>query len=186
MTQRPAASTTTGCVCSEPLLLSLFKATKNNHMKLIKTLLLPACFLWLATGAFGAQVDAKTAASAVKGWLRFDHQPFGASLGGTVKNVETFKDKAGAPLYHVVNLEPSGFVIVSAEDQVEPIVAFVEKGHFDPSPDNPLGALISRDLPARVARARAPRRFPAGVKYYQRQMAEVAAKRRRGGATDGD
>ena len=124
-------------------------------MKQIKTLLLLACFLWLATGAFGAQVDANTAASVVKGWLRFDQKPLGASLGQTVKNVETFKDDQGAPLYHVVNLEPSGFVIVSAEDRVEPVIAFVEKGHFDPSLNNPLGAMISRDLPARVAHARA-------------------------------
>ncbi len=124
-------------------------------MKPIKTLLLLAGLLWLAAGAFGAQVDDKTAAAAVTGWLRFDHNPLGASLGQTVKNVETFKDGHGAPLYHVVNLEPSGYVIVPAEDQVDPIIAFVENGRFDPSPQNPLGALISRDVPAHVARARA-------------------------------
>jgi hypothetical protein len=44
---------------------------------------------------------------------------------------------------------------VSAEDQAEPIIAFVEKGRFDPSLQNPLGALISRDMPVRMARARA-------------------------------
>ncbi|MGD0510892.1 MAG: flagellar filament capping protein FliD, partial [Candidatus Micrarchaeaceae archaeon] len=43
----------------------------------------------------GAQVDAKTAASAVKGWLRSDRQPLGAALNEKVKNVETFKDNAG-------------------------------------------------------------------------------------------
>lgn len=130
-------------------------------MKFAKKLLLLTCCVWLAIGAFGAQVNSEKAASAVKGWLRFAPKPLGASLGASVKNVETFEDKSGAPLYHVVNLEPSGFVIVPAEDQAEPIIAFVEKGHFDPSPANPLGALISRDMPDRVARARSQVTTPA-------------------------
>jgi hypothetical protein len=133
-------------------------------MKQIKTLLLLACFLWLAAGAFGAQVDTNTAASVVKGWLRFDHKPFRTSLSDKINSVETFKDKTGAPLYHVVNLEPSGFVIVSAEDQVEPIIAFAEKGTYDPSETNPLGALVARDLPQRVARARHNAKTAEGMK----------------------
>ena len=51
-------------------------------------------------------------------------------------------------------MNPSGFVIVSADDLAEPVVAFVSgDGLYDPSPDNPLGALISRDLPGRIARS---------------------------------
>ena len=69
--------------------------------------------------------------------------------------METYTNSAGELLYHAVYLDPSGFVIVPAEDQVEPIIAFVQSGRFDPSLTNPLGALISRDVPLRVAQARA-------------------------------
>ena len=124
-------------------------------MKRTKTFLVLTCLLWLAAGVFGAQVNDQTAASAVKGWLRLDRQPLGAAMNQQVKNVQTFKDDNGAPLYHVVSLEPSGFVIIPADDRIEPIIAFSDNGHFDPSPDNPLAALINRDLPGRVARARA-------------------------------
>jgi ribosomal protein S11 len=124
-------------------------------MKFTKFIFLLVCISCFSMRSPGAQVDSQTAASAVTGWLRYNHHPLGSSLGATVKNVESFNDTSGAPLYHVVYLEPSGFVIVSAEDQIEPIIAFVEKGHFDPSPSNPLGALINRDLPNRVAQARA-------------------------------
>jgi hypothetical protein len=124
-------------------------------MKLIKTFLLLTCLLWLAAGVFGAQVDDQTAASTVKGWLQLDQTPFGEPLGGQIKNVETFKDASGVPMYHVVYLKPSGFVIVSADNQVEPIIAFARQGRFDPSLNNPLGALVSKDVPVRVARARA-------------------------------
>ena len=137
----------------------------NKIMKPARSLLLLLCFSWFAFAAFAEPVDSKTAATTVKGWLRMDRKPFGKTLGENVKSVETFKDAAGKPVYHVVNLEPSGFVIVSAEDQTEPIIAFVDQGHYDPSPANPLGALVSRDLPQRVAHARAHGGSSAGFKH---------------------
>ncbi|HVM49589.1 MAG TPA: C10 family peptidase [Candidatus Acidoferrum sp.] len=133
-------------------------------MKLAKAFLLLASVLWCGTGALGSEVDAKDAATAVKGWLRADHQPLGTPLGTKIESVQTYRDHSGKPAYHVVYLQPSGFVIVSAEDETEPVVAFVERGHFDPSPSNPLGALVSRDLPNRVAHARAHAGSAAGLK----------------------
>ena len=135
-------------------------------MKPVKTFLLLACFLWFAGKAIGALVNADTASATVKGWLQLDRTPLGERLGTDVQSVQTFRDKSGAPLYHVVNLKPSGFVIVSADDQLEPIIAFVSQGHFDPSDKNPLGALVSRDLPNRVANARknANTSSPSGLK----------------------
>ncbi len=124
-------------------------------MKPIKIFLLLTCYLWVAGQAIGTPVNSETAAATVKGWLQLDHSPLGEPLGGGVKSVETFRDDAGLPLYHVVYLDPSGFVIVSGEDQVEPIIAFATKGRFDPSLKNPLGALVGKDIPARVARVRA-------------------------------
>ena len=53
------------------------------------------------------------------------------------------------PLITVV-LKPSGFVVVSADDLVEPIVCFSSEGSYDSSARNPLGALVSRDVPARI------------------------------------
>jgi hypothetical protein len=135
-------------------------------MKPVKTFLLLACFLWFAGKAIGALVNADTASATVKGWLQLDRTPFGEQLGSDIQSVQTFRDKSGVPLYHVVNLKPSGFVIVPADDQLEPIIAFVSQGHFDPSDKNPLGALVSRDLPNRVAYARkhANVSSPAGLK----------------------
>jgi hypothetical protein len=78
----------------------------------------------------------------------------GSRLGNQVESIETFADAEGQPVYYIVYLRPSGFVIVSAEDGVEPVIGFVSEGTFDPSPQNPLGALVSRDLPGRVKAAR--------------------------------
>ena len=94
------------------------------------------------------------AAKVVRGWLRADAQPLGMGLGRKIMKVETFSDDKGRPIYYVVYLQPSGFVIVSADDLVEPIIAFVARGSYDPSLNNPLGALVSGDLVNRIAAAR--------------------------------
>jgi len=90
----------------------------------------------------------------VAGWLRTEMQPLGTALGQKIIKVETFSNANGEPIYYVVYLQPSGFVIVSADDLIEPIIAFADDGFFDPSLNNPLGALVSQDLNGRVAAVR--------------------------------
>jgi len=104
--------------------------------------------------ARGAPATADQAKSAVQGWLRTDARPFHANLGTTTGKVTTYNDDDGAPLYHVVSLDPNGFVIVAADDLVEPVVAFSSSGNFDPSPDTPLGAMVSKDLPNRMSKVK--------------------------------
>jgi hypothetical protein len=87
----------------------------------------------------------------------------------SVQRVDTFNDQAGDPVYYVVYLEPSGFVIVAADDLVEPIVGFASAGHFDSSANNPLGALVGSDLSARVAFARQAGPAPADANALQAQ-----------------
>ena len=67
--------------------------------------------------------------------------------------METFTDNDGPILYYVVYLKPSGFVIVAGDDLIEPIIGFVPRGTYDPSPTNPLGALVTNDMPNRIATA---------------------------------
>jgi hypothetical protein len=119
--------------------------------------------LLLPIGVFAAPKTADEAKQLTVDWLKRDPRPFGATLGQRVKEVQTFNDDKGEPMYQVVYLDPSGFVIVPADDLVEPIIAFVSQGRFDPSTNNPLGALISADVPARVSHARAlPTSAPVG------------------------
>jgi hypothetical protein len=114
------------------------------------------------------------------GWLTVDRTPVGETLGATVRRVETFNDQSGKPVYYVVYLDPSGFVIVAADDLVEPIVGFARAGRFDPSSANPLGALVSKDLSARVAHAR-----QAGPASSDKGALQARAKWRRLGGKDG-
>jgi hypothetical protein len=97
----------------------------------------------------------------VTGWLKADGQPLGTWLGQKVMKVETFTNNDGEPVYYIVYLQPSGFVIVPADDFVEPIIGFVDDGIYDPSLDNPLGALVTNDLNGRIAAVRDMQRLKA-------------------------
>ena len=123
-------------------------------MRRFKTILLTAMLLSSAGPVFSAEVAPGQARAAVQAWLREDSAPLHAHLGQTISSVETYRDSQNSPLYYVVNLNPSGFAIVAADDLIEPIIAFAADGRYDLSPDNPLGALINRDLPERMKHAR--------------------------------
>ncbi|MGD2094120.1 MAG: C10 family peptidase [Phycisphaerales bacterium] len=106
--------------------------------------------LQLCSDLCASPVTEQDAVMVVTGWLKADSEPMDAALGQEVSKVEAFTDNNGEPVYYVVYLEPSGFVIVSADDLVEPIIGFVEDGVYDPSNENPLGALVTSDLNGRI------------------------------------
>lgn len=113
----------------------------------------------LSVPAVAEPVTPQAAKSMVTNWLSMDSRPLGARLGTQVDRVESYRDAGADPAYFVVYLRPNGFVIVSGDDLVEPVIAFVPEGEFDPSPNNPLGALVGADLPSRVGAVRSRRTF---------------------------
>jgi hypothetical protein len=101
-------------------------------------------------GLRAGPTTARDAEMVATGWLKASAQPLGVNLGRRVVHVETFENCSGRAAYHIVYLSPSGFVIVSADDTVEPIIGFADDGVYDPSADNPLGVLVTDDLNNRV------------------------------------
>ncbi len=95
-------------------------------------------------------VNADQAALVAKGFTERAKKPFGAAIGNKVARTETYFSPSGEPLYHVVFMDSSGFIIVPADDLVEPIIAICSGNEYDPSADNPFGALVSNDLRGRM------------------------------------
>ncbi len=127
-----------------------------THKGIVFTVLL--ALLRLGCGkAWAGTTTPYQAEQVVMGWLASDAQPLGATIGRHIKKTEIFADNDGEPLYYVVYLRPTGFVIVSADDLVEPIIAFADDGTYDCSPANPLGALVAGDLSRQVRSCRAHR-----------------------------
>jgi hypothetical protein len=128
---------------------------RQNH----KMSLILAVILFLIPGFFpasapAAPTTADQARRVVQGWLARDGRPLGAIMGQQIKEVQSFQGQNGIA-YFVVYLEPQGFVIVPGDDLVEPIIAFAPQGQYNPSVNNPLGAMVTKDVPQRVTMLRA-------------------------------
>ena len=124
-------------------------------MKFKSIVFIVVWLLLLLCGNLSArQMTEYEAEMVVSGWLKANPQPLGATLGRRVKDIEIFTDDADRPAYYIVNLEPSGYVIVSADNRIEPIIGFAADGIYDLSFDNPLLALVTGDLGGRLEAAR--------------------------------
>jgi hypothetical protein len=104
----------------------------------------------VATRVWAATTTADQAATVVTNWLSQNKAHFSSQNAKTIKSTQIFNDNQGSPVYYVVNLNPTGFAIVPGDDGIEPVVAFVENGEYSANADNPLGALVMADLPARM------------------------------------
>ncbi|KUG27564.1 hypothetical protein ASZ90_002598 [hydrocarbon metagenome] len=109
----------------------------------------------------------------VAGWLSLEAGPMKTDMGKTVMSVSRYDGADGQAAYYIVHTGAKGFVIVPADDEVEPIIGFSPDGVYDPSPKTPLGALVSQDVPGRVAFVR-----QEAAKKQEALTAGVAAKDR--------
>jgi hypothetical protein len=111
--------------------------------------------LLIAASARARPTTPQEAQLAVAGWLTGNAEPFDVPLGNLVADVQTMTGAAGEPVYYVVHLLPSGFVIVPADDLVEPILSFTDAPTYEPSAQDPLTALVTADVSRRLADAHA-------------------------------
>ncbi len=134
--------------------------TTNAAHRLRGSVAYPAILLVLVvmlvsvSPALAAPITRSQAEKAVAAWLALDGRPLGADMGRQIREVQSFTDDSDSAAYFVVYLDPAGFVIVTADDLVEPVIAFAPEGRYDPSSDNPLGALVSKDVPSRLDEVR--------------------------------
>lgn len=77
----------------------------------------------LAFQAFAKPVAKDEAAKAVAGWLRRPGHGLTAPVGNAVRETQLCTDASGQASFYVVYLKPSGFVIVPADNLVEPVIA---------------------------------------------------------------
>jgi hypothetical protein len=88
-------------------------------------------------------VSKETATQLAQGWINSSSKP----LGNEIDRVETVSSSEGQTLYYVVYLKPHGFVVVSANDSIEPIICFSAGSQFDAT--GPLGVMLGKDLRTR-------------------------------------
>lgn len=93
-------------------------------------------------------VTLEQAKAALTGWLKLSPSPLNEKL--TPERVQVKASGVAPTLYYVATLEPEGFVVLSADDELEPIVAFGSNGSFVETAENPLFNLIQSNLTAQI------------------------------------
>lgn len=127
--------------------------------------------------ASAALVSRDVASRAAAGWLARNLAPMGNTVGAA-GSVMTCSNDAGDPLFHVVALQPAGFVVVAADDDVEPVLAFSSRSDFLTRPGTPLFDLLQRDVRTRLAATRrrghiataSPSARPTAIEARWRQL----------------
>jgi len=132
-----------------------------------------------------AQCTAAEAREMVEGWLALSRNaPLQERLSGMIGAEEAITQADGTVVGYLFNLRPEGFVVVSADDAVEPVIAFSSRGRDALAPEGPLAALVAQDLPARLAFARSRQRggqgVPAETEKWARYRAEASGGMTRG------
>ena len=103
-----------------------------------------------ATAAFVTKDQALRVAT---NWLQEKENPFDTKMGNHVQEIVYFHGESyGNPGYYVVFLNPSGWLVIPADDGFEPVIAFGENviNSADWS-KNPLSLLLRIDLPQDAA-----------------------------------
>ena len=120
--------------------------------------LLGAIFLLLGFvfASAGAPIDGEHAALCAKRWLAINPNPM-EQQAGKAGNVTTYFNAAGQARFHVVALDPTGFMVVAADDEQEPVIAFSTKGDFVGNASNPLFNILLRDMDSRFQRVQQDR-----------------------------
>lgn len=111
-----------------------------------------ACLIGvLASAAPAAPVTSGTAVKAARGWLSLDATPMQDAIPTTDWNVKTYADDTSTTLFHAIGIEGGGFVILAADDRIDPVIAFSPEGAYDDETNNPMRALLRNDLAGRLA-----------------------------------
>ena len=125
----------------------------------------------LPESAHTAPVSAKRAEKVAYAWARSSQNHLGKPMKRTSRQVDTFTDDDGEEMFHVIHLDEGGFVVLPADDEIEPIIAFASEGALEADPENPLWTLISQDVPERIkaTRSSAKRAMQAGPSQRQQR-----------------
>jgi len=138
-----------------------------------------AIFLSTLSGPGWAKpVSTELAYKVAKAWLACNQDRLSASAPSpqlTASGIRPFRNAVGQVLAYIVDLQPKGFVVVPADDLVEPILTYGTEGNFAGilGPGQILADMLVQDIPWRISRAKSVQTAYAGRDQY---VAKVAAR----------
>lgn len=152
------------------------------NARMLRPLSAFALLALLAELAPASEVSTDDAARAAKAWVDRGYAMGKLPVGRTVSAVDEVEDPATGARLLVAKFEGGGFVVLSADDLVDPVLAFSETGDgIDRDENNPFWALLRGDIAAREAAAgvvRGADPVPAAGSPQAAPAAPTAAQRK--------
>ncbi len=113
-----------------------------------------AALLCTCFALFAAEVSTSDAAIAAKTWVDLGRSMGKIPTDRAVASVEAIEDPSSGARLLVAKFDGGGFVVMSADDLVDPVISFSATGDgIDVNDNNPYWALLRGDIAAREAAA---------------------------------
>ena len=110
--------------------------------------------LLLPVAAFATGISSDDASRAAAAWVRRGYAMGKFSSSRSVVRCDTVEVPDVSALVHVVHFDGGGYVVLSADDSIEPVLAFSESGEgLFVDDGNPFWALLRADIASREAAA---------------------------------
>lgn len=151
-------------------------------MRLRLTLVLALVLVFAFSVALGERVGGRRAVETAQAWLATFPSAQGSRMSPEMEDVLAYPDEQGEALFYLVKLRPAGFLVLSPDDLIEPVIAFSARGAFEADPRNPLYDFLCKDLFERRAwvdaqqsysRLRGERFVPSGLQRLARDKWEA-------------
>ena len=104
--------------------------------------------------AQAAATTAVQAREAAAGWMQAARSRRARLGRRRIRRVTPYRDAHGTVLYHVLDLDPQGYVVVAGDDRIHPVIAFSARGRYVAGACHPLHALAQNDLRQRLQAVR--------------------------------
>ena len=150
-----------------------------NVHRIFRSIFVFTFFATFVSPATAAEISTADAARAASAWVDRGYAMGLLPAGRTVAGVDEVEDSVTGAQLRVVRFEGGGYVVLSADDFVDPILAFSETGDgLDLDERNPFWALLRGDIAARETAAGIVRDGGATEKENTRRTAPTASQRK--------
>lgn len=127
--------------------------TKNRKLinkSTLPLLLITALVCSMSIDSFAIPIEINKAQKAAQGWLHKNKKPMGKHISEVIIQPTPLKDEDGQTICYIINLEPEGFIILSTDDEIEPVIAFSPTGTYEGSQKSTLTKMLKKDMPQRL------------------------------------
>ena len=123
---------------------------KTQALSPVKALVASLALLLTANCLLADAVSENDVKKMATGWLKISPQIKGVQMSRGIGSVQAIPDKSGNTLYYVVQLKPEGFLLVSADDQLSPVISFCKTGQYSVGKVPPLTDLVTGESTAKL------------------------------------